>query len=131
MSLTNAQLRVAVTRYESDFVKRRISYFKKLLAVQIGYHLFLLVCSILTLRPNFVSMLGTLGLGGFGVKANSNEARAAWQTYMEEQRIIKDGSYIIHMKLDLAGEDPDRLKEVEELLMAGPRALSDHRAQGD
>ena len=99
-------------------VNLRISDIKRSFAMQIVYHAFILVCAILTnLRPNLTSMIGTIGLGGFGVKANYSEAQNAWQKYQKDQRLLKDMVFVLKLKLDMAGDDPDRLKELENLLL--------------
>ena len=124
MTLTREQTVNAVDFFESDFINRQISEYWLSFVMQIVYYIVLLVCGILSnLKPTWNSILGSLGFSALGVKGNFNEAQKIWQKYQKDRRLLKHNISIIRLMLILAGDDPELLKEIVDLIRR--RALGD------
>jgi len=124
LTLTREQTVNAVDFFESDFINRQISEYWLSFVMQIVYYIVLLVCGILSnLKPTWNSILGSLGFSALGVKGNFNEAQKIWQKYQKDRRLLKHNISIIRLMLILAGDDPELLKEIVDLIRR--RALGD------
>ena len=118
MPFTKDRLRVAIDRYEGEFVDPRISDITRSFKLQVAYHIALILFGVLAnLKPSLTSVIGTLGLGSIGFGANFQAAREALEKYQKDRSSLRASVTALRVGIDLCSEDDEAcLKDVEALL---------------
>lgn len=109
----------AIDRYEKEFVNPTVSDIRVSFAIQIVYHIALLIFGILTnLNPSLTSVIGTLGLGSLGIGANWQRLQKTVEKFQKDRRALKLSVTELRARYDLCAKNDERcLKDVIALLI--------------
>jgi len=113
--ITKEHLRLAIDRYENEFVDPEISGITRSFYLQVIYILILVICfALANMNPSWNSVLGTLGLGGLSLKASSKTISDAWEKFRKDRRTMMMSMTDLRVRLDLCSEDDEScLRDVE------------------
>lgn len=111
------RLTSAIDRW-ADVVEQKRSDITNKFIFQVIYFAVLIVSCILTnLKPNWGSLIGTVGLGGLSLKANIKAASEAWDNFSNARIALIVSVTHLRGNLDLCSEDDDEcLDNVETLI---------------
>ncbi len=111
------RLTSAIDRW-ADVVEQKRSDITKKFIFQVIYFVVLIVsCILINLKPSWSSGIGTVGLGGLGLKANIKAASEAWDNFSNARIALMMSVTHLRGNLDLCSEDDDDcLDNVEALI---------------